>query len=227
MSLRSQVLLGALSLLPATLASPTNSVVSARQSALDYPYTLTAYAPDNSTLNGAKAQDGGSLFQAKVGSYCPTIVSSCPNGTETAYVGTLYPSAMVPGGQDLYVTKEGQILITVQHSHSIPPGAYWNYYGWTWNALPTDDESYPSPASNCPADDPRYNCAAPTGYWTFHAPDAPEDVGGVVACPSAYDPAYAVAYAVTPEFNRTDCTPMVGLGTHNYTGELPPVWSYL
>lgn len=130
---------------------------------------------------------------------------------------------MVPGGQDLYVTSDGGIHIIVQHSHSIPPDAYWNYQGWSWTALPVPYESL---IPSCLVDDPRFNCEAPTGYWTFHAPDAPDDVGGVVSCPSEYNPDSAVAYAVTPKFNRTDCVPMIGLGTHNYTGPNPPVWAY-
>ncbi|EKG15528.1 hypothetical protein MPH_07268 [Macrophomina phaseolina MS6] len=200
------------------------AAVAARQTALNGPYTLTAYAPGNVTLNGAKAQNGGNLFGPTVASYCPTVVTSCPNGTDTAYAGTLYPLAEVPGGQDLYVTNDGQIRITVQHSHSIPPGAYWNYQGWSWNALPASDTPV---AAGCPESDPRYDCAAPTGYWTFHAPDAPEGVCGVVACPSEYSPDAVSAYAVTPNFTRTDCTPILGLATHGYSGPNPPVWSYL
>lgn len=131
----------------------------------------------------------------------------------------------MPGGQDLYVTHDGDIAITVQHSHYIPSDAYHNYEGWSWNALPTD--TYSASMPDCPLDDPRYNCDTPSGYWTFHAPDAAEDVGGVVACPDPDYPESIQAYAVTPSFNRTDCTPMVGLGTHNYTGVNPPVWSYM
>lgn len=135
---------------------------------------------------------------------------------------------MVPGSQDLYVTASGQIRITPQHSHAIPDGAYWNYQGWTWTSL-ADTSSYlaPDDASDCPADDDRYNCGAPSGYWTFQAPDAPEDVGGVVACPGEDVPEDVEAWAVTPAFNRTDCEEIAGLGTHGYEGVSPPVWSYL
>lgn len=80
----------------------------------------------------------------------------------------------VPGGQDLYVNVNGRIAITVQHSHSIPPGAWWNYYGWTWTALPVHQR----PLLDCPKDDPEYKCEPPTGYWNFQAPNA--TVGGVM-----------------------------------------------
>ncbi|KAL0262873.1 hypothetical protein SLS55_001847 [Diplodia seriata] len=228
MPFASHILFAALGLLSPALAFPAKStVLEARQSQTNYRYTLTAYAPNNTTLNGAKSQNGGTLFAEKVGQYCPTIVgSSCPNGTDTVYVGGLTPSSMVPGGQELYVAADGAIQITVQHSHEIPSGAYPSYKGWSYNALPTANDSDVTSMANCPLDSPRYNCETPLGYWTFQAPDAAKDVGGVVACPSPYSPDKAVAYAVTPKFNRTDCTPMLGLGTHNYTGVFPPVWSY-
>ncbi|KAF2138783.1 uncharacterized protein K452DRAFT_290431 [Aplosporella prunicola CBS 121167] len=131
---------------------------------------------------------------------------------------------MVPGGQNLYVNTDGQILFTVQHSHSIPSTAYWNYMGWTWTAQPTDEQK--APLANCDTTDERFNCAAPTGYWTFAAPDAAPGVGGAVACPNVADPAKWNAYAITPQFAHTDCINLTGLGTHQYTGENPPVWGY-
>ncbi|OJD30704.1 uncharacterized protein BKCO1_5700018 [Diplodia corticola] len=223
----SQILFGTLSLLSPTLALPTNPLVLESRQTVNLPITLTAYAPDNTNLNGAKAQNGGSLFGEQVAQYCPTIVGdSCPNGTETVYWGGLTPSSMVPGGQDLYVSADGSIHITVQHSHYIPSDAYPSYQGWVYNTLPSANDTDPAPMPNCPLDDPRYNCDTPMGYYTFHAPDAPADVGGVVSCPYLDSPDHFSAYAVTPNFNRTDCTPMLGLGSHHYTGVNPPVWAY-
>ena len=57
------------------------------------PYTLTAYAPGNCEYNGLKAEIP-SLFQSKVAAYCPFTgnqSSICPNGTDAAFAGTLYP----------------------------------------------------------------------------------------------------------------------------------------
>ncbi|KAF2431012.1 hypothetical protein EJ08DRAFT_207871 [Tothia fuscella] len=185
-------------------------------------YTLTAYTLNDCTHNGLKVNNLN-LFQAKVGQYCPFTGNQsyfCPNGTDMAFGGTLTPIVLVPGGQDLYVNVDGTIAITVQHSHSIPPGAWWNYYGWTWTALPVIQ----SPLHDCPLNNPEYNCEPPTGFWNFQAPNAM--VGGVKACPNKYQPSVTSLYAVTPDFNRTDCIGLAGLGTHNYTGPSPPVWAY-
>lgn len=127
--------------------------------------------------------------------------------------------SLVPGGQDLYVPVNGLITITVQHSHFIPPDAWAYGIGWTYQPLP---ETFP-PVRPCPKD-LLHNCEAPTGYLSFQAPNA--TVGGIMACPNQYAPEETSIYAVTPEFNQTGCTELVGLGTHNYTGPNPPVWAY-
>jgi hypothetical protein len=185
-------------------------------------YTLTAYLPDNEAINGLKVNSGGGLniHQAVVASYCPVIDNSsahCPNGTDTVFVGYLAPIELVPGGQDLYVAANGLIQITVQHSHFIPSDAYAYGIGWQWTALPLPRSKHHK-VRHCPRDNPEYNCDPPTGYFTFIAPGA--TVGGVVACENKL-------WAVTPAFNQTGCTVLKGLGTHNYTGISPPVWSYI
>lgn len=45
-----------------------------------------------------------------------------------------------------------------------------------------------------------------------------------MACPNEAN--ITNIYAITPEFNRTDCVPLVGIGTHAYSGINPPVYSY-
>jgi hypothetical protein len=70
---------------------PANDLV-ARQS-LKSPYTITVYAPGDYEYNGAKINNFN-VFQTKVASYCPLTgsqASSCPNGTDMAFVGTLSP----------------------------------------------------------------------------------------------------------------------------------------
>jgi hypothetical protein len=70
---------------------PANDLV-ARQS-LKSPYTITVYAPGDYEYNGAKINNFN-VFQTKVASYCPLTgsqASSCPNGTDMAFVGTLNP----------------------------------------------------------------------------------------------------------------------------------------
>lgn len=64
-------------------------------------YTLTVYNPGQQ-YDGAKIQFGGglNLFQDKVRSYCPEQVgSSCPNGTETVFAGSLYPVSLSTSSQ--------------------------------------------------------------------------------------------------------------------------------
>jgi len=189
---------------------------------LTSPYTLSVYAPGNTLYNGAKANDFY-VFEVNVSSYCPFTgdqASQCPNGTQQAFFATLTPDCEVPGGQDLYVNVDGSIAITVQHSHSFPPGSWPEYYGWTWTALPVDNESLPG----CPAGNDSYVCDAPTGFFSFQAPDA--TVGGIKLCPNQYYPTQLSVWAVTPEFNQTQCVDVLGLGTHTYAGPNPPVWAY-
>jgi len=204
------------------------------------PYTVTAYAPWNCEYNGLKVETWN-LFESKVSSYCPFLGTSeanlCPNGTDMVLEGSLYPVSLfrqlfctspnrnskvslVAGGQDTYVNVDGLVAITVQHEHSIPPGAYWEYIGWNWTALPV----HQPPVHDGSFDNPIYNCEPPTGYWDFKAPGAL--VGGVKACPNEYDNTTISIYAVTPAFNRTDCVALKGLGTHPYSGILPPVYAY-
>lgn len=109
------------------------------------------------------------------------------------------------------------MAITVQHSHSFPPGSFPEYEGWTWNALPVQQR----PLKDCPIFSDLYNCNPPTGYWTFQVPNA--TVGGVKACESNGS---VHIYAVTPNFNQTGCVTLEGLGTHPYSGPNPPVWAY-
>ncbi|KAF2663275.1 hypothetical protein BT63DRAFT_123540 [Microthyrium microscopicum] len=198
--------------------------VSAESSnGLTEPYTITAYDPFNCHLNGGKINNFN-LFQAKVGSYCPFTgnqSSTCPNGTDMVLAGSMYPISEVPGGQDVYVDVDGTIAITVQHSHSFPPGSWPEYYGWTWTALPINQAP---PIACCPSGDPRYNCDTPSGFWSFRAPNATK--GGVAACQNKYSPETTSVFAITPDFNQTKCVPMIGFGTHAYSGPNPPVWAY-
>jgi len=186
-------------------------------------YTLTAYAPGNTELNGLRAELSGDLwlYQKRVISYCP-LPSGCPNGNHTAFGAGMYPGSEVPGGQSCYVTAAGEFQVTVQHSHEIPPDAYAAPTGWSYTPLKDDAKTG---LEHCPKNSKMYRCSKPTGYYTFKAPEASE--GGLVACPKKFGHRNAAAiYAVTPKFNQTGCTPLEGLGTHNFTGEYPPVWSY-
>ncbi|KAF1985149.1 hypothetical protein K402DRAFT_464493 [Aulographum hederae CBS 113979] len=220
-----------LSLLSLAAAWPTQRQVE--NNTLPSAYTLTAYDPSNSLYNGLKVQISGgwNLFASSNPSYCPFTgaeASNCPNGTEGVVTGNLYPSSLVPGGQDFYVRNNGQVQITVQHSHAIPPDAYPIYQGWYWTALPTPS-GYESNLPGCPgaSNASFYDCGPPSGFWNFRVQNqANETVGGLRACPSEFSEDGMSVYAVTPHFNATGCTELAGLGTRNYTGTTPAVWAY-
>ncbi|ORY04121.1 hypothetical protein BCR34DRAFT_604972 [Clohesyomyces aquaticus] len=198
-------------------------------------FTLTIFSPQNPTLHDLKVEEtygGFGLYKATCESYCPSQVQQqggCPNGTELAFGGeTLYyPYSIVPGGQNTYILSSGLILITVQHSHFIPPDAYVG--DWTWYAFPAlehehehewkRNDHYPH---KCDSSDPVYDCRYPSGIFTFSAPNT--TVGGLAACPSQYDKNVTVVYAVTPDFKGEGCERVFGLATHEYKGE--PVWAY-
>ncbi|KAF2837981.1 hypothetical protein M501DRAFT_995249 [Patellaria atrata CBS 101060] len=188
--------------------------------------TVTAYAPGSCLYNGLKVQGGGILaFGERVYGYCPESVrqqGGCPNGTQTAWYGAMRPSSLVPGGQDTFVHADGLISITVQHSHSIPHDAYWGYQGFAWTALPVNQE----PFIDCPTDNPKYNCEPPTGFINWRLATGDSTKGGIMVCENPYNSNSTALYAVTPAFNKTGCVELVGLGTHNYTGPVPPVWAY-
>jgi hypothetical protein len=61
-------------------------------------------------------------------SYCPPEVpaGSCPSGDNTVFSGgdgLLGLGVVVPGGQQVYVAKNGELSYTVPHSAAIPEGA--------------------------------------------------------------------------------------------------------
>ncbi|KAG9231058.1 hypothetical protein BJ875DRAFT_341573, partial [Amylocarpus encephaloides] len=69
-------------------------------------------------INGLKFWVG-----KETATYCPDVVPSCPNGTQTQ-VGvstgsdTVYANTIVPGGQAVYVAGDGSLSVTVAHSGS-------------------------------------------------------------------------------------------------------------
>jgi hypothetical protein len=75
------------------------------------------------TARGGKFYLGG----GPPSSYCPESVGSgCPPGNTTVLAGgqgTLSLGVVVPGGQQVYVAKDGALSYTVAHSAAIPDGA--------------------------------------------------------------------------------------------------------
>jgi len=227
MFLSTPLLLSGLLVLPSALAAPAPSPpidVHGPLQTQPSPYTLTAYKPGNKKYNGLRVNNL-QLFKATVSQYCPSPpVTVCPNGTQMAWAGTMGVLVNVPGGQDLYVNEDGLISITVQHSHTFPPGSFPWYQGWTWTPLPVTSKKW---VQDCPIGNKQYNCRSPSGYWNFKAPGA--TTGGIAACSNPYDKNDKVPkflYAITPKFSRKGCVKLDGLATHEYHGPNPPVWAY-
>jgi hypothetical protein len=112
--------------------------------------TLTASLPGN-PLNGLAVNADGESFDlgGSPSYYCPTEVEpNCPNTTETIFapgLGALDVSlafksrdfgdtadnsvqVLVPGGQQVYISSDGELGFTQAHSAYVPPGAYFG--GW-------------------------------------------------------------------------------------------------
>jgi len=197
-------------------------------------YTLTVFSSPNTTLNGLKVEYGAgfSVFRSNTSSYCPlTPPSQCPQGNELAFAGVLGPLSEVPGGQDSYISTNGLLVITVQHSHSIPTGAFWAYDGMSWTPFPntTSAQTAGYNASNsaptvpgCPKDNPFYDCRVPSGIFTWNH----NGTTGLFACDNPYVANTTSIFAKTSSFNQTGCKEITGLGTQEYKGPVPAVWSY-
>lgn len=74
------------------------------------------------TARGGKFYLGGTPS-----SYCPESVGAgCPKGDSTTFVGgdkTLSLGVVVPGGQSVYVAKDGSLSYTIAHSGVVPEGS--------------------------------------------------------------------------------------------------------
>jgi hypothetical protein len=188
------------------------------------PYTLTALLPGNDTISNLKVEAGGFAFSlggSAPATYCPAgIVDPCPPGNETVLAGGLGPYTEVPGGQQGFVTLQGNISYTQAHSISEPAGSYVG--GWSWAAFET-----PREVGSCDAADARYDCDAGTGLFTFAWED--EASTALYACPYP-DPNVDLFYTLlvaAPEFVLFDgCLQLEGLVSHTYTGPNPNTWQY-
>jgi len=77
-------------------------------------------------LQSINANDLGFWIGKSTQSFCPSDVSDCPPGEDTAFVGgdvTLSLDVEVPGGQQVYVASSGALMFTAPHSAAIPEGA--------------------------------------------------------------------------------------------------------
>lgn len=150
------------SLLTATLAGLA-AAVPVTQRAEDSSFNVFAIHSGTNVQNQAINANSQRFWIGKpTSTYCPETIS-CPSNTDvTAFAynaaGTgLSMDDVVPGGQQVYVTADGQLGFTIAHSASIPEGASvsgfaytsqtesgapgeltWN--GFSFSACPTGDE---------------------------------------------------------------------------------------
>ncbi|KAI5199083.1 hypothetical protein E4T39_06460 [Aureobasidium subglaciale] len=81
----------------------------------------------NSPLQGPIQASNGSFYIGKPPSTsCPSSIPSCPTGNTTSFTsssGLLHLNTQVPGGQQVYISREGLLTYTIPHSAAIPPGS--------------------------------------------------------------------------------------------------------
>ncbi|KAI8635516.1 hypothetical protein F5Y19DRAFT_13709 [Xylariaceae sp. FL1651] len=161
-------------------------------------FSITAFSP-GSTVDGAQIQAADNGFYTGISgpsTYCPILPSvSCPE-----VVGTLVASfmeamaVMVPGGQQIYVSSNGQVKYTQPHSAYVPPGSITG--GWHNKTVVSD-------------------CLEPSQRGVLDFSDG-SDGGGVTLCPDVPaemrgSGASLVLYVKTGNFNLTNCVDIVGL----------------
>jgi len=137
---------------------------------------------------------------------CAIAANECPPGNETVFT---YPynglSIEVPGGQELYVTPQGQLGYTQAHSAYYPPGSVLDPLTYT----PVSDAAF----------------EAYVGTTAFNAT-------GFMACPTANQTSTAswqvyaaMANATVPSGNINDCLGFDAVAL-SYDGPLPAAWQY-
>ncbi|KAF9880691.1 hypothetical protein CkaCkLH20_01733 [Colletotrichum karsti] len=91
-------------------------------------YTLTAHAPANRAIHGARINASGRRLLVGLdapSSYCPDLPHIvCPAGTSTTVDEDLtHLRVSTPGGQAIYVAPDGVVSYTAAHSAYMPPGS--------------------------------------------------------------------------------------------------------
>ncbi|TGO14329.1 hypothetical protein BPAE_0657g00020 [Botrytis paeoniae] len=108
-------------------------IVSAR--AASNAFSLVSIRSGTDLQNQAITASGGRLWIGKdTASYCPSTVTSCPDGTSTTFVAgenTLSLNAGVPGGQQVYIASDYAVSFTQPHSADTQGGVI---SGWTYTA---------------------------------------------------------------------------------------------
>ncbi|KAL1975045.1 hypothetical protein VTN31DRAFT_3437 [Thermomyces dupontii] len=133
--------------------------------------------------------------------YCPEMVENCPPGKETVILGSSSLYVQVPGGQNLYVTPEGELGFTRAHSTYVPPGAAIGGF--------------------------KHVAGEPHGQWSFKGFGA----DGFMACPddaenpSSWQVFAAMNNATVPTGNVKDCLTFTAAAVP-YDGSFA-AWQYI
>ncbi|KAL5364213.1 hypothetical protein BJX96DRAFT_168116 [Aspergillus floccosus] len=89
----------------------------------------------NSPLSGPLNANGGSFWTGKpTSSYCPDNIPQCKTVNATSFVvqdDRVLLNAVVPGGQQVYVSPQGQLTYTPPHSAYIPTGSLTSLASWS------------------------------------------------------------------------------------------------
>ncbi|GES58098.1 hypothetical protein ATEIFO6365_0004024900 [Aspergillus terreus] len=89
----------------------------------------------NSPLSGSLNANGGSFWTGKpTSSYCPDTVPQCKTVNATSFTvqdDKVFLNAAVPGGQQVYVSPQGQLTYTQPHSAYIPTGSLTSLASWS------------------------------------------------------------------------------------------------
>ncbi|RYP09193.1 hypothetical protein DL764_001464 [Monosporascus ibericus] len=176
-------------------------------------FTIAAFAP-NSEVDGALLNAMRQSFYIGTSgpaTFCPSsTVPSCPDVEGTLVTGGFTAmAAMVPGGQQVYVSPNGQVKYTVAHTAFMPQGSYTD--GW-FNKTVVQD------------------CGSIIEILDWLATDG-SNSGGLALCPKVADfltgtGASHSLYARTPGFNQDDCIDVMGL-VQQSSNAAYGCWQYL
>ncbi|GIJ85282.1 hypothetical protein Asppvi_004138 [Aspergillus pseudoviridinutans] len=99
---------------------------AAAQGQQQQPFTLNVRW-SNSPLKGPLNANAGAFWIGKpTASFCPENVAGCSAVNTTSFVAQgskLFLNDAVPGGQQVYISPQGQLTYTVPHSANIPEGS--------------------------------------------------------------------------------------------------------
>ncbi|GFF39875.1 hypothetical protein IFM61606_00565 [Aspergillus udagawae] len=108
--------------------APLLGAATAQGQQQQQPFTLNVRW-SNSPLKGPLNANAGAFWIGKpTASICPENgnVPDCPSVNTTSFVAQdskLFLNAAVPGGQQVYISPQGQLTYTVPHSAYIPEGS--------------------------------------------------------------------------------------------------------